>query len=217
MRDTGQQLDEAIDLFYQAFSEIRAPRTIEFCSCCMTRAELLPLVSKPLQEIEPEELGRYAAKAMTTVGSEGDYLYFLPRIMEVSIIDRRWWPDIEVTGKKIKSTNVPTWPSNRLDALDTLLDAVISRIISTPSWWELDKWLCAIGQMGLNLDRWLKRVEAEPDAVLEYFQENELTIRNNKLSNAFWELPNEGHDTIVAWIKSVPIRKIIFDAYGYLI
>ena len=40
------------------------------------------LFSKPLRELDEDDLSRFAAKAITTWGNTNDYKHFLPRIFE---------------------------------------------------------------------------------------------------------------------------------------
>ena len=59
-------------------------------------------------------------------------------------------------------------------------------------------------------------IATSTESVLEYFGDNANCLQNGKLCNAFWELPNAGHDAIVQWFKSDAIRDIPFRAYGYV-
>jgi hypothetical protein len=43
------------------------------------------LLSRPLRAVGADILGFYAFKAMTTFGTEEDFLYFLPRILELQV------------------------------------------------------------------------------------------------------------------------------------
>lgn len=42
------------------------------------------LFSKPLNELNQDDLSRYTGKAMTTWGNANDYKHFLPRIFELT-------------------------------------------------------------------------------------------------------------------------------------
>ncbi len=70
----------------------------------MTSEEVEVLLGKPLRDLSPDELSSYSSSALLTVGLPEDYLYYLPRILEISIRDDSWWPDIEVSARAIKST-----------------------------------------------------------------------------------------------------------------
>jgi len=209
-------LDHAIDRLYVAFQDVKKPYHIEGCPCCIDVKRIPLLLSTALREIPPDELAPYASSALLTVGDVSDYLYFLPRILEISARDDAWWPDIEVTARTIHATDLQSWPSIRRESLTIFLDAVINNAISSGDYFRLDDWLCAIARMELDVLPFLSQIETSPAAIVEYFAENAECLRNDKLCNAFWELPNAGHDAIVTWFKSNRVRKIVCDDYGYV-
>lgn len=209
-------LPQAIDDFYRAFSDIPVPRHIDACPCCIDRKQISHLLATPLRQLSADDLGSYASSALLTVGNASDYLYFLPRIMEVSILHEQWWPDIEVTARAIHSTQFQAWPSQHREALVTLLDAVMQNIIDSKAYWQIDGWLCAIARMELDVHPCLAMIEKDSAAVLCYFEDNAADLKHGKLSNSFWELPCVGHDVIVQWFQSDAIRAIPFQAYGYM-
>jgi hypothetical protein len=91
----------AIEGVYAIFSTVPKPGWIEGCPCCVERIPTGILVSKPLSSLTPDELTVYASKALLTVGSVNDFLYFLPRILEICIQEPGWWPDIEVVAGRL--------------------------------------------------------------------------------------------------------------------
>ena len=174
------------------------------------------LLYKPLRELTPDDLSAYAFSAFLTVGDVADYLYFLPRILEISITEDSWLPDIEVTAESIKRAEFSSWSRLRRLALLAFLHRAIERIIAGGKHWRIDDWLCAIALMEFDVQPFLKQVAKSRAAVLEYFETNAECLRRETLSNPYWELPCPGHDAIVQWFKSEPIRKIPFEEYGYL-
>lgn len=202
-------LDKAIDEFYQTCSDLPVPLTIEGCPCCVDANEMERLVRTPLREIEPDDISTFASKALLTVGTVSDYLYFLPRILELSIRDEWWWPDIEITARAICSTSIPSWTVSRRESLIKLLNAAIDDILQSSQFIRLDEWLCAIARMGFDVRPFLSKIESNTDAVLVYWRDNAECLAEEKLCNAFWEVPNAGYDEIVRWFKSEPVRRII--------
>ena len=184
-------LSKAIDDFYQASAEVKVPRHIDGCPCCIETNTIRLLLATPLRELAPDDLVSYAYSALLTVGDCSDYLYFLPRIIEISIREDSWWPDIEVTARAIHSTDLELWPLRRREALLLLLLAVIDHIVDSGSYWRIDGWLCAIARMGVNVRPHLAKIETNTAAVLQYFEDNAQCLKDGKLCNAFWELPND--------------------------
>ena len=206
----------AIERLYAEFADVPKPGRIDGCPCCINEQEIVRLLASPLREIPPGDLSSYAADAFLTVGGVEDYLYFLPRILEISATEDGWWPDPEVTGRAILAANLDSWSASRLDALGDFLGAVVADAIQSGEHRKLDGWMCAIGRMGLDVRPYLTRIAESPAAVLAYFEDNAAGLPEGRLSNPFWELSNAGHDVIRDWFHSEAIRKVRFAAYGSL-
>ncbi|MCA9175139.1 MAG: hypothetical protein KDB14_11705 [Planctomycetales bacterium] len=81
--------------------------------------------------------------------------------------------------------------------------------------WQIDGRLGAIARMEIDAQPYLAIIETDSAAVLHYFEDNAEKLKTGRLHNAFWELPNGGHDAIVNWFRSERLRAIPFRAYGY--
>lgn len=208
--------EHAIERLYAAFADIPKPRHIDGCAHCLDDKGIDRLLATPPRALSPNDLSPYASSAFLTVGDVADYLYFLPRILEISAIDDSWWPDPEVTGRAIRSAKPDSWPGSRLEAVGSFLAAVIDTAITSGEHHKLDGWLCAIARMGFDVRPYLQQLATSPAAVLAYFEDNVSSLPRNRLSNSFWELPCSGHDAIVEWFYSDEIRRIPFDAYGFV-
>ncbi len=210
-----QTLAESINRLYTAFAKKHLPRTIDACPDCLDAEEIECLVSTPLRQLSPDDLSAYASKAFLTVGDVADYLYFLPRILEISATDDRWWPSPEVTGRAIRAANPTDWSSHQIEAMAGFNSAVIDAAIGCGEYDKLDPWMCAIARMGLDVTPHLRQIASCRAAVLAYFDDNAKCLTHGRLCNPFWELPNAGHDAIVEWFHTEEIRRVAFDEYGY--
>jgi hypothetical protein len=207
-------LSDAIEGLYRAFGAVPRPRRIDGCPCCIDRKGIAVLLSKPLRAISPSELASYASSALLTVGDVTDYVYFLPRVLEITATEPGWWPSAEVTGRAIRRVGPRTWPSARRSALDAFLAAVVDEAIPIGQHDRLDEWLCAVAQMGLDVGPHLERIARCPAAVLAYFEANAESLPRGELSNSFWERPCPGHDAVVDWFFSPDVARVPFEAYG---
>ncbi|MFT3882862.1 MAG: hypothetical protein QM703_24805 [Gemmatales bacterium] len=210
------KLQQTIEQLYDVFADVRKPHHIDACPCCATNSEINTLLSKKLRELTSAELGSYASNALSTVGGVDDYLYFLPRILEITATDIKWWPLPEVTARAVHSSKLQAWPVVRREALEVYLFALIETIIEKGKYDQLDSWLCAIGRMEIEIHPYLKIIQNSKEAVLAIFNENANSLPRNKLSNAFWELPSRAHEDILDWLHSVPVMMIPLEAYGYI-
>lgn len=191
------------------------PAWIDACPDCLDAAEIERLVSTPLRKLSPDDLSAYASKAFLTVGAVADYLYFLPRILEISAMED-WWPSPEVVGRAIRAAGPSDWPRHRIEALMGFNSVVIEMAITSGAYDNLDPWLCAIAQMELDVKPHLLQISTSRAAIVAYFDDNARCLPQDQLCNPFWELPCAGHDAIVEWFHSEEIRKVPFEDYGYL-
>jgi hypothetical protein len=211
------QLKIAIEGFYAAFADVPAPNRIDACPCCVEHKNIQILQKTPLRKITPEDLSSYASSAFLTAGGVDDYLYFLPRIMELSASDEGWWPDPEVTGRAIAETNPASWTTARRDALARLLSAILDVAIDAEDGWGIDSWLCAIARMKLDVRPFLSQITRSKAAVFDYFKRNADSLpKKGRLSNAFWRdyFDQPGHSAIVEWFYSEQVRAMLVDENG---
>ncbi len=211
------RLDDAIENLYVAFADVRKPQSIEGCPCCWSDKDSRSLLSGKLRDAPLKELGIYAWSAMSTIGSAEDYLYFLPQILNLIATEGGWGPDVEVIGRAIHETEPHKWATNKHQALEEYLSAIVYTLL-TPGWHHrLDSWLRVIDRVGMDVRPHLHAIEHSTDAVLDFFTDNASDLPARRLTSSCWKTPNDSHDAIVAWFYSPRIRKIIFDAYGYVL
>ncbi|HUR99140.1 MAG TPA: hypothetical protein VMZ26_13825 [Pyrinomonadaceae bacterium] len=201
-------VDVAIENFYKAFSDVPVPTSIEGCPHCIDDKNIEQLLQSDLRSLSPDDLSSYASSAFLTVGDVGDYLYFLPRILEISITDRCWWPDIEVTGRALGVTDVPKWGADKQRALIELFTSVLRRFIERGEYDYIDDWMCAIARSGLDVRPFLRIIEENSAALVHYVGVNAESLQKSKLANHFWETSDKGQDEIIEWLRSETVHRI---------
>ena len=180
------------------------------------------LLKVKVREAPLKELGSYGRYAMSTMGSKDDYLYFLPRILQlIATDDWDYGPDVLTIARSIHATEPYTWSANHRRALEEYFSAAVSILLAPGRHREISEWLNAIARTGLDVRPYLHAIEQSTDAVLQYFTDNAGDLPHRRLTTSPWansgDLPNAGHEAIVAWFYSPRIRKIVFDAYGYVL
>lgn len=205
----------AIDSVYHAFSDIPAPSAISACQCCVDAETLSRLEKLPLRSLSPDDLAPYASSAFLTAGSVEDYLYLLPRILDISVNDESWWPSMEVTGRAIKETAPHNWPITRQDSVNGLFQAAIESFVITGDSYRIDEWVCGIARAGFNVNPLLEIVATDDEAILEYFNKNAAALSGGRLGNEFWEANDLGQDAIIDWMNSEKVRQVAFDTLGF--
>jgi hypothetical protein len=207
-------LAKTLEALYAAFGDVRKPSKIDGCPCCLDQNEICTLISKPLRDLTGGELASYSESAFLTVGSTEDYLYFLPRIVEIGCVEGGWWPDLEITGRAIGETKPFEWPGHRQKALTDFLHAVLQTAIEEEDGGGIDGLVCTIARMGLDVTPFLQRIETATDALLAYYERNSQELTKSKLGNAFWDKETPGFNVVLEWFKCHRVSQLIQGAYG---
>jgi hypothetical protein len=202
-------IEKSLNQLYEAFGDVPKPGRISGCPCCIDGKNTDRLLSKPLKAITAADLSSYAASAFLTVGADADYLYLLPRIVDITCHEQGWWPDIEVTGRAIGETKPTNWPAGRRSALMNVVNAVVDTAIAEIDGRTIDSWICAASKMGLDFRPLLEKVSRSPQALAAYYACNSEALIRDKLGNAFWDKHDPSHTNIVAWFGSPQISQWI--------
>ena len=209
---------EALDRVYQVFSTQKKPRTISACPCCIDQAHICTLLSTPLRKITPEQLSSYASSVFLTAGSESDFRYFLPRILEISIHDRGWWPDREIVLRSLALAGWKSWHEGERKVLQSLFDSAFNDVIccEEDQDYEIDSWICGLALAGLDVAPFLQKLEdpATTEALIGLFELNAADLPKKRLGNAFWSDNNEAAAQVVEWFESSAIQSIVWRHYG---
>ncbi len=161
------QIEQAIENLYEAFSHYPLRPVIEGCTCgCIKENDHKKLHSKPLRELMPDQLMRFAFKALTTWGDVPDLKHFLPRIFELLIFDRGWVVDGWVISSRLNRAEWQSWPKSERTAVENIFPAWWDYVLSTePELFRAEECLCsiatAVGDISPYLETW-KQSDAIP-------------------------------------------------------
>lgn len=209
---------ECVEQVYAAFAAQPHPRQIDACPCCADRANICTLLSTPLRQLTPDELSSYAASVFLTVGRESDFRFFLPRILEISVSDRSWWPALEVVLERLVRANWDAWPQEETEPLLRLFEAAFDESIVLPenAASEVDSWLCALAIAGVDVAPYLRKLQAPAaeEVMSDYFVLNAPDLRKGRLANPFWKDHSDKAAPVIAVLKSPGVRSAIRRLYG---
>jgi hypothetical protein len=210
----------AIEQLYQTFSSVRPPATIEACPCCLDTTEIDTLLTTPLRTLTPNDLASYASSVFLTMGSEADFRYFLPRILDIAAHDPDWWPSVEIVLGNLQRANWQRWSSAEIDAITQFALAVFTTLLTSEkdTGREIDSWVCGFGRAGMDLTPFLRQLQALPyrKKLVEFYEVNSTKLLKGKLANAFWDEHGEAMRTVVEWFGSPITEQAIWQAYGLL-
>jgi hypothetical protein len=154
-------LKDAIEGLYSAFSAYPLPEETFPCPCCHAGDANALLHAASLRELQWEHLAEYSTDALMVWGNLDCYKHFLPRIFELVLTTGEWpqTPTPERVFGILRYGNWRSWPRNEQDAIETMLRAVWTTILSNPpidgGYIDVDQWLCCISQCESDLNPYL--------------------------------------------------------------
>jgi hypothetical protein len=203
----------AIDELYVAFSSQPKPSKIDACPCCLSAGEICTLLDTPLRRLSPEHLSGFAASVLLTAGSEQDLRYFFPRMMDIVIHERGWWPDREVVLGKLSIGHWHTWSEREQSAIINAVREAFQADLHDESdgAWSIDSWLCGLALAGADVQPFLRTLGEPPNeaALFAYYELNSAPLRKGKLGNSFWAGNRHAQEPIVTWLNSAPIQQVV--------
>lgn len=205
------QLTAAIEAAYVVL-RTPAPRSIESCPCCSDKEALCRLLKTKLRDLTPNQLSDYAMSVFWTVGGEGDFRYFLPRLLEISSTERDWWPSPEIILKKLALAHWLKWTVKEREAIESLLAAWFESVLgeSPLDGGALDSVICGIAISGVPMEPYLQTLVSHPNALATYYERNAYALwKGRKLMNEFWSQDRSSSLPIVSFIMSDRVQEIL--------
>ena len=117
-------MDQEIQELYKVFKKYKLkPNFTERCSSFGARQDLAKhLQAMPLSTLELEPLATYSFKALNTMGNEGDYRYFIPRLIELMVIDDKWFGYENLFFKKLNVLGFHNWQESEKRVIQTICE-----------------------------------------------------------------------------------------------
>jgi len=144
-------VDDAIEGLHLAFSGEPKPASVDACECCLSKEELEELVTTPLRQLAPEQLSEYASCVTLTAGSEGDFRYLLPRILDISVHGQFSWPDHEQICMNLARGEWLSWPEPLKASIVDLFSAAWESAIANDDGWKADELVCGFALAGIDI------------------------------------------------------------------
>jgi hypothetical protein len=216
---SSDPLAAAVDRLYIAFSGVRRPSVIEYCTCCFSADEEHALLAPvALRQLSVDVLRPYAFDVLLTVGDVEDFRYFLPRILEVACTVGFNGPDLEPLAGRLARAQWLDWPAAEQVAVRDVLAVLWATTLAVfPSEPDADTVLCALGNAGddlrPHLARWMAelRQPAASAHLLELLHHGaRWTSAGWKLRNAFW---GSNGGAVAAWLAGPDLRRAVAAAF----
>jgi hypothetical protein len=120
-----------IAALYEAFAGCTIPETLAYCTYC-DHAEYERALHAPLETLPHELMDKYLADAIHHTGSEADFAYFIPRILEIEYeapIGR--FHDL---AERLEMAGWTAWPAERRAALCRAIACIARRGDRSDEW-----------------------------------------------------------------------------------
>ena len=201
-------LQPAIHNVYEAFSEVPKPDDIEAHDQLISREEVDVLLETPLRALTEQQLVSFATNVLVMYGGVEHFLYFLPRILELTVADDL--AEVEVTLSRLKKANWATWPASLREPVKALIDQTFGLVTNEGLVHEIDEWLCAVGQCVDDLQPYLKILEknASEERLGELFCINTRVYEGGMPENPFWGNNPQTASQVAAWMRTDPMRRV---------
>jgi hypothetical protein len=212
-------LRNAIEGLYELFAKYPLPADTRPCPCCHTLEDDASLRARPLRDIEPGRLRKYAYDALLVWGDVNVFKHFLPRIFELvaTMPDATsQFADSEIVFSKFRHGKWRTWPREEQAAVERFLHALWERILNNPSPEEsftaTESWLCAIGQceddLSPYLNQWMEDESLSACLELSSLLLSSAVARTgNRGRNGFWDSRDAQYAQLKAWATSTAVAE----------
>jgi len=141
----GIELGRAIDRLYEAFESYPLKERIDCCPHCELDAAERRLHIRPLRELTWPDLGIFSFKALTSFGDADDFRHFLPRLLELYVLDHAGAPyTLFMLFEKLNAAKWTNWPADEVAAIRRVIEDW-KRVLTTQAResedgaWELDE------------------------------------------------------------------------------
>lgn len=207
-RSLPGSLAAAVEGLYTAFERYPLGRHVEGCTCgCIPPGAEAALHGRPLRELTPDDLERYAFKALTTWGDEEDFRHFLPRLLEL-LARKDLMVNEEIVLGKLAYGQWWNWPPPEYGAVAAFLHAWWSETLRQPApeeSWLVATALTAVAQAEDDLTPYLEEWDAAPPFpglwhVAAFVMGHAGELVEGKLTFAFWEARQPQARQVVVWL-----------------
>lgn len=218
----NDKVSNTIEQLYEAFSDIPKPSSIAYCSHCSNSNPYEDLITKPLHDLTMEDLEDYTHSVLYTSGSEDDFIYFLPRILELTTHDDKgFWIDREIIFKKIGLVKWYDWIEKRKVAFHNYIDAILQSFASVElEGYNLDTWISSFAEcmngFVKELDILLTNTKEAKHNLIGFYEWNHESLLKGKLGSSFLEMSNSNYKEILEWFQCERVTRRVNEIYNEL-
>ena len=120
----------AIERLYEVFGRYPRPRGETYSAYSdVTATDAAAIRERPLRELSGRDLAKYAMRAVVTWGDADELRYYLPRLLELLVIERGW-ADKPTVMLNLSTAGWRSWPAAEQEAIETFVLALWSPLLA---------------------------------------------------------------------------------------
>lgn len=210
MRGTRNKLNRTIEELYRVFAAYGSRAEMGRCDHCIAEDDVRRLQSYALRETPGDIAARYAFGAMTTWGDERDFKHFLPRLLELLVVEPEFQIEPEALIGKLRYARWYGWPTAEREAVEAFLadlwEVFLAEFPSQMAFHDADSCLCAIAQavdeLEPYLNVWRRNSASAPLRHVAQFVEfnGDFVRRKGRLCNAWWQDRKPQMNEVLRWM-----------------
>ncbi len=188
-----EDLKISIEALYRTFSRYPISSTMDGCPCCVSAKDKEEIHTKPLRQLDGDDLSKYAFKAMTTWGDTDDFKHYLPRIFEL-LSTTDFVVDTFVVLGKLDYGKWTTWATEEQKVIKDFLLAWWTSLTENKSNFDKEAFVeiyKLLGDITPLLDSWV------------------ISFDDNSFKNLIDFLDSYDHVWITQWIDRGAIAKLV--------
>lgn len=207
----NELLSDEIEALYAAFADDH-PGVLHSCPCCTDRTSFEELARFDVRDVPASLMSMYVAEAVWTAGEPRDFRYYLPRILEFTLLEQPGFYPARHAAI-VRYTELNSWSESHQHALISFYHAILKCMIDWEYFDTLADWICAIGASECAIGPFLCMLENSPAALVAFFAANVPGINTGRLHGP-WARESLEHKTVVDWFYSPEVRKLLHDSWG---
>jgi hypothetical protein len=130
--DADERVQAALRDVFDAFAAVEAPTRLDYCSYCDTEAYVRALL-EPRTTLPRELVDKYLHDAIHHTGNATDFLYFLPRILELEA--EASLDAFAHLAERLKMASFDAWPDARRAAVLRAVEAMAAQPGRDVAWY----------------------------------------------------------------------------------
>jgi hypothetical protein len=214
-------LEVAIKALYRVFARYKIREPITGCSHCSNDEDDARLRSKPLRQLDGNDLERFAFKAMTTLGTVDDFKHFLPRLFQIAAEEGDvGGTDFEIVLGKLDYGKWRKWRPEEQDALEEFFGALWHHLLNdVNSPVTANSFLSAMSQVADSIDAYLTdwhQHNALPAVcrLIEFIDWHaDSVLRNKDAFGIFWNQNRRAAREALEWLVSEKTANYLESSY----